>query len=318
VADNCTDDTAAVARASGAEVIERHDATKFGKGYALDFGVQHLSLEPPEIVIIIDADCRVEGGAIDQLALTSAATGRPVQALHMMISPIKSLVNHQVPEFAGRVKLWLRQLGLTALGLPCLLMGTGMAFPWHVVRSADLTSGSIVEDLRLGLELSLAGYSPIFCSSARVTSEFPSSIKGARIQRKRWEQGHIDMILKDAPRMFFQAIARRNWSALALTLDLAVPPLSLLGILIASVFAATALAGFFGFAYAALTVSTATLLAFMGAIFLAWLRCGRDVLPGSAILSIAPYVVGKLRLYRQVLSRKTDAQWNRTDRTKSE
>ena len=91
----------------------------------------------------------------------------------MMTSPKKSLVNHQVAEFAARVTLSLRQRGLSALGLPCQLMGTGMAFPWEVVHTADFTSGSIVEDLKLGLELSLAGQSPIFCPSACVTSEFP-------------------------------------------------------------------------------------------------------------------------------------------------
>ena len=42
IADNCTDDTAAVAAACGAEVIERRDAAKRGKGYALDFGLRHL------------------------------------------------------------------------------------------------------------------------------------------------------------------------------------------------------------------------------------------------------------------------------------
>src|SRR4029077_10387036 len=37
VADNCTDTTAALARAAGAEVLERNDPTRRGKGYALAF-----------------------------------------------------------------------------------------------------------------------------------------------------------------------------------------------------------------------------------------------------------------------------------------
>src|SRR5271155_3397908 len=37
VADNCTDDTAAVAKLAGAEVAERNDPAKIGKGYALDW-----------------------------------------------------------------------------------------------------------------------------------------------------------------------------------------------------------------------------------------------------------------------------------------
>jgi cellulose synthase/poly-beta-1,6-N-acetylglucosamine synthase-like glycosyltransferase len=318
VADNCTDDTAAVARTGGAEVIERHDETKLGKGYALDFALRHLGLDPPEIVVFVDADCRVETGAIDELVVTSARTGRPVQALHIMTSPEKSLVNNQVAEFAGRVKLCLRQRGLSALGLPCPLMGTGMAFPWEVVCTADFASGSIVEDLKLGLELSLAGYPPIFCPSACVISEFPSSIKGTRTQRKRWEQGHIDMILRDAPRLFCLAITHRNWNLLALTLDLAVPPLSLLVILVGGIFVVAAGVAFFGFSSAAFVVSTAVVVALVIAIFIAWLECGRDILPTRAVLSIASYVMGKIGLYYQVLLGKGNAQWNRTDRTRLE
>ena len=318
VADNCTDNTADIARGQDAEVIERHDTTKIGKGYALDRGLKHLSLDPPDIVIIIDADCRVEGGTIEQLALTCATTGRPAQAVNVVTSPTKSLVNHKVAEFAGRVKRWLRPLGLSVLGLPCQLTGTGMAFPFNVLRSADLTSGSITEDLKLGLELSLAGYSPVFCQSARVTSEFPSSVKGTRSQRKRWEQGHIDMILKDALRLVALAIARYNWRLLALTLDFAVPPLSLLGILIVGMLALTLLAVFFGLSPAPLILTTATLLEFIVAIFLAWLICGRDLLPASSIFSLVTYMMGKVGLYSQILFGKANAQWDRTDRNKQD
>jgi glycosyltransferase involved in cell wall biosynthesis len=152
VADNCTDDTAAIATAGGADVVERKDATKHGKGYALDWGIRRLRMNPPEIVIIIDADCTLMGGAIDQLALTCATTGRPVQALDLMTAPTASQINHQVAEFAWRVKNWVRPLGLRVLKLPCQLMGTGMAFPWEIIGSADLGNGSLVEDLRLGLD----------------------------------------------------------------------------------------------------------------------------------------------------------------------
>ena len=126
---------------------------------------------------------------------------------------------------AGRVKNWVRPLGLMALKLPCQLMGTGMAFPWDVVRSADLASGRIVEDLKLGLDLALSGSPPLFCPSAVVTSEFSVSVKGADAQRERWEYGHINLILTLAPRLLYLAILRGNLGLLALTLDMAVPPL---------------------------------------------------------------------------------------------
>lgn len=86
VADNCTDDTAQLAREAGAEVVERHDARLRGKGYALDFGVRHLTNQPPEVVIVVDADCQVgEGQSSAWRGATEVA--RPVQALYLMYAP---------------------------------------------------------------------------------------------------------------------------------------------------------------------------------------------------------------------------------------
>ena len=47
VADNCSDETRAIAESEGAEVISRKDLVHRGKGYALDFGVRHLEQDPP-------------------------------------------------------------------------------------------------------------------------------------------------------------------------------------------------------------------------------------------------------------------------------
>ena len=175
VADNCTDDTASIASAHGVQVIERRDMTKRDKGFALDFGIRHLALDPPEILIMLDADCRLADNAIYELAMTCAATCRPVQALYRMLAPSDSSNNLQVAEFTWRVKNWLRPLGLKALGLPCQLMGTGMAFPWDAIRRVDLASNWHVEDLKLGIDLASQGRLPLFCPTARVTSQFGAS-----------------------------------------------------------------------------------------------------------------------------------------------
>jgi cellulose synthase/poly-beta-1,6-N-acetylglucosamine synthase-like glycosyltransferase len=278
--------------------------------------VRHLSSNPPGVVIIVDADCRLADGAVDSLTSACAMTGRPAQALYLMTAPLHSQVNHQVAEFSWRVKNWLRPLGLRALKLPCQLMGTGMAFPWDVIHSADLGNAQIVEDLKLGLDLTLAEHPPVFCPSARVTSEFPSSEKGTGTQRKRWEQGHLDMIFKTAPRLLAIALARRDRDLLAITLDLAVPPLSLLGMLVLGIFGFTFLHAIFSQSFAALAISTTSLLAFTAATLLAWLTCGRDVLPASAFLLLPSYAFRKLKLYRQLVLGRIDSQWTRTDRTK--
>jgi cellulose synthase/poly-beta-1,6-N-acetylglucosamine synthase-like glycosyltransferase len=318
VADNCTDDTAVIAAAAGAEVIERQDPTRIGKGYALDFGISHLSSDPPDVVIIIDADCRLGPEAISHLASACAATRRPAQALYLMTTPEESQINHQVAEFAWRVKNWLRPLGLSALGMPCQLMGTGMAIPWDVVRLSDLANGWIVEDLKLGLDLAAAGHAPLFCPAARVTSQFATSVTGAKVQRSRWEQGHIHTILATVPRLLARAVAQRNWALLALTLDLAVPPLSLLVVLTVGLFGVIVLlTALFGLSVPAVTISTLSVVALLLATILAWFKCGRDILPARRIPLIATYILSKLGLYRRIVLGRVDAKWVRTDRKNS-
>ena len=317
VADNCTDDTAAVARLSGAEVVDRQDSERIGKGYALDWGLRHLTKDPPDIVVMIDADCRLAKGSIGRLTGVCSMTWRPVQALYLMTVPDGSRINKQIAAFGWRVKNWVRPLGLGGLGLPCQMVGTGMAFPWPVIRTVDLASGWIVEDLKLGLDLAAAGHPPLFCPSARVTSQFAESARGADIQRSRWEHGHIMTILKLAPRMLCIAITRANFSLLALTLDLAVPPLSLLALLLILMFAMTGVAALLGVGSSALMISTACLVGFATTVGLAWNSYGRDVLPARAISSVPFYILAKLGLYGQILFGKKTAQWMRTDRTKT-
>jgi len=318
VADNCTDDTAAVAAQCGAEVVERHDIIRLGKGYALDFGLRSLHSDPPEVVIFIDADCRIGDNALDELASTSVAYHGPVQASYLMRAPAGAPMGYQVAEFAWRVKNWLRPLGLRALHLPCQLMGSGMAFPWNVIRSVNLANDFVVEDLKLGLDLASMGYAPLFCPSAEVTSEFAASATGARTQRERWEGGHLGLILTAVPSLLNKAVSARNWRLLALALDLAVPPLSFLALLIVGTFATTLLYAFLSSSWIAATLSAGSLAAFALAGGLAWLTCGRDVVPLRALSSIARYVLVKIGLYRFILSNKSHIKWIRTDRTTSQ
>jgi cellulose synthase/poly-beta-1,6-N-acetylglucosamine synthase-like glycosyltransferase len=255
---------------------------------------------------------------INRLLAACVTAQRPVQALYLMTAPAPAQVKQRVAEFAWRVKNWLRPLGLMKLHLPCQLMGTGMAFPWQVIASANLANGWVVEDLKLGLDLALDGHPPLFCPSALVTSQFASSASGARSQRERWERGHISMIVTTVPQLLYGAIAHRNWNLLALTLDLLVPPLSLLAMLVVGIVTVTAVCALHGFSSLALTVSAASLATFVLAAFLAWLIHGRDLVPLRAMISIPFYILGKLGLYRIKLFNKTGAQWIRTDRTKSQ
>lgn len=317
IADNCDDDTAEIAAAHGAEVLVRYDKVKIGKGYALAWGLSHLQSDPPDFVVFIDADCRVQLDMLSMLRPACRYHRRPVQACFMMRSQDGSPINHSLAEFAWIIKNWVRPLGLRALGFPVQLMGTGMIFSWADINSVSLASGHIVEDLKLGLDLAERGRAARFSPFVVVTSYFPTSEQGTQTQRQRWVHGHLSMIAKTAPRRFLTAIRQFNLEYFVLLLDLIVPPLTLLALMVASVAGLSALAFLLGASPVAATISALNLLAFIIAVVMAWLRFGRDALSVGQIGRLVPLFFEKIRLYSKIASGKTSKEWIRTDRDKT-
>jgi cellulose synthase/poly-beta-1,6-N-acetylglucosamine synthase-like glycosyltransferase len=312
VADNCSDRTADIARQHGAEVVERFSDLR-GKGYALAFGVDHLRLDPPDMVVVVDADCQLSAGGLDRLAATLARTGRPVQALYLMRSAAGACLGRRLAEFAWRVRNQLRPAGWQRLGLPCQLMGTGMAFTWNMLLEAPLANGSIVEDLKLGIDLACAGTSPVFCPEVLVTSQFPDSAAGAASQRTRWEHGHLEMILREVPAMVGTALVRGDLRLLGLALDLVVPPLALLASLLALVWVLALATWLAGADSDVLAFVSALFVVFVSAVFAAWLQRGRELVRFAELLSIPWYMAAKMPLYLRFLVGRQKT-WVRTDR----
>lgn len=313
VADNCSDRTAELARRAGADVVERSHAQLRGKGYALDCGVQALSAAPPEVVIIVDADCIVGAGAIARLASLAACHHRPVQALYLMHTAAASGPLKKIAEFAWIVKNKVRPLGWSRLGWPCQLMGSGMAFKWQTIAAARLATGHIVEDMKLGMELALAGCAPMFCPDALVHSHFPTSQEGVASQRTRWEHGHLSMIASTVPRTLLAAVRRASPSLLAFGLDLCVPPLALLTLLVCGLTGLSLLLALCGGPVAPLALGVLADAALGVAILLAWWRHGRAVLSGKELALAAVYVASKIPLYFRFLFQRQVA-WVRSKR----
>ena len=159
VADNCTDETALRARSAGATVVERHDLSLVGKGFAISRGLEHLAASPPDVVIIVDADCQISPGGVALLARRAAQSGRPIQAEYLLGAPESQSPMAVVSALAVLLRNRIRPRGLDRLGLPCHLTGSGMAFPWNVLRAAPETGANLVEDLVMGIDLALLGAS---------------------------------------------------------------------------------------------------------------------------------------------------------------
>ncbi len=313
VADNCSDATAAIAAACGAQVVTRTDTQRRGKGYALDHGIRHLAAAPPEVVLIVDADCHMGAGSVDRLVRECAATLRPVQALYLMQSPAAASLKTRIAEFAWAVRNEARPLGCARLGLPCQLMGSGMAFPWALIAGAQLASGHIVEDMQLGLDLAAAGTPPRFCHAARVTSVFPETEEGAVAQRTRWEHGHLGMIASRGLPMLARGLFSGRPALVAMALDLSVPPLASLVLLLLLATLGTAALWAFGgpalpFGLCVLAWVLVTL-----AIAVAWRRVARHIVSLRELMSVPGYVLAKLPIYLKLFTAR-QMEWVRTKR----
>ncbi len=313
VADNCSDHTAHIAREAGAEVTERfHDELR-GKGYALDHGIRQLAEDAPDVVIIVDADCYLGAQALETIARSCVQSNRPVQALYLMHAPEGGGPMRKIAEFAWLVKNLVRPLGFQKLGQPCQLMGTGMAFTWQQISQANLATGHIVEDMKLGVDLAEAGQPPLFCPEAMVYSFFPSSDSGVSTQRTRWEHGHLSVIQSYVPRLLGGAVTHRNAALAALALDLSVPPLALLVMLVVLAWGVNAIIWLAWGLVWPLLLASLLVVSIAVSVLLAWSGYGRKVIGLSELLGAFGYVARKLPLYVKFLFNRQVA-WVRSKR----
>jgi len=313
VADNCTDGTAGRARAAGAEVVERHDPARRGKGHALAFGREHLADDPPAVVIVLDADCRAEPGALARLAQAAAARAAAVQALYLLAPVGDAPAMVQVSGFAFMVKNLIRQRGLSRIGAPVPLGGTGMALPWSLFRDAPLGGSHLVEDLALSVALARAGHPPRFVSEAVIWSE-PAGADATLIQRARWEGGFLQVARGQGLSLVAEAVRRARPGLLWMGLHVLTPPLTLLValeiVLVAPVLLLCMVTGRAG----ALVGSAGLLLLLAGVVLVAWGMHGRRWLSPRALVRLPFYLLWKMPGYLRLARGRGPSGWIRTER----
>ncbi len=316
VADNCSDRTADIARGFGVTVVERSSDTERGKGFALDFGIRYLERQEdkPEIVVILDADCMMEDGALGQLKAQVKKTGLSAQACYLMKSDGIDRITIKISEFAFLVKNKIRLRGLARLNMPVPLTGTGMAFPWVAIVNAKLATGEIVEDMRLGVELVEQGRGARYVDDALVYSFFPTNEAAEKTQRERWEHGHMDIIRQFVPRLFRRAVADKNIEAFVMMLDLLVPPLSLLVFILCGGFAIFFFVGLILGQWWQFNLIFDYLMFTLFTVIIVWFLFARSILTVLELAKIPVYMIKKITVYIAYFVKK-QTSWIRTGRS---
>ena len=314
IADNCSDDTAAVARRAGAMVLTRVDPARPGKGQALAFAFARLLDDGlADALVVVDADTVVTPNLLRAFDARIAAGATALQADYGVANPLESwrtrLLTLAFALFHG-----VRSLGRARLGLSAGLRGNGMCFTTGALRAVPHDAGSIVEDLEQGIALGLAGIRVTYVPEARVLGEMPAGPAAAAGQRRRWEGGRRALVRRHLGPLLRAAWRRRSLVALDLGLDSLVPPLAdLVGLVALGLMASLGL-------HLAGGTPTVAVVAFAGAALAIGVYLARGLaisglgVRGLMALATAPaYLAWKLVLRRGRYARAA-APWVRTPR----
>ena len=229
IADNCTDDTAAAARAAGATVWERSAPEARGKGQALAWAIERLWRERPAagMVAIVDADCLASPNLLTAFDERLRGGAAAAQAVYDVANPEAS--PSAALRWAGFALMHrVRPRGRAALGLSADLFGTGMAFRASTLREHPWRSFSVTEDAEYHLALVEAGERVAFVADARVESPMPTTARAAGAQQLRWESGNAALARRSVGRLVLAGLRRRDPQRLHAGLEQLVPPQTVL------------------------------------------------------------------------------------------
>lgn len=311
IADNCSDDTAAKARAAGAEVFERNDLVHRGKGQALDWtlSAHRDTLAKKGIIALVDADMIIHPRFLAELAASFADPGmKVVQSLNTVANPDASW--RAAFGYMGFTTInFVRPAGRAWLGGTAELRGSGMAFRAPVLLSYGWPAHSIAEDIEFSKRLLLDGILIGFNPAAKVTSDIPLQASQANVQQQRWEGGKMHIIRTYLPQTFRHALAHPSIAHFDALLDLLVPPQSMLFALLLLAFAMAAVvhpvwAGLIAACGFSVAFCITTGLLLQRAPLKVWLY----------LLALPVFLAWKIPLYSGLLLRRGGQDWNRTPR----
>lgn len=200
VADNCTDNTAAIAAARGAVVYERQNREQVGKGYALNFLLRKVKEERPEErydgYFVFDADNLLDPHYVTEMNKVFS-NGNPVVTSYRNT---KNFGDNWIT--AGYGLYFLRESEYLNrprdyLGVSCAISGTGFLFSGELLKKlGGWNYFLLTEDLEFSADLIARGEKVAYCGSAMIYDEQPTGFKQSLVQRSRWVKGYLQVVAK--------------------------------------------------------------------------------------------------------------------------
>lgn len=222
VADNCTDNTAGLVRGLGEHVIERHDLSHIGKGYALTFLLNQMielgQVDRYDAFMVFDAD-----NLLDEHYITEMNNG--FHAGYKILTSYRNSKNFSENWVSSGSALWfIRQSRFLnssrmVFGVSCHVGGTGFMFSREIMERNDGWKFHLLtEDMEFTLDSILHGDRIGYCGTAILYDEQPVSFAQSWRQRVRWSKGFLQVFRYYGPALLRRAIVERDFSAVDLTI----------------------------------------------------------------------------------------------------
>lgn len=192
-ADNCTDETARVARERGAIVYERFDKVRVGKGYVLEMLLDKLKSDPHEAYLVLDADNILDSNYLREINATFTDG-------YEIVTSYRNSKNFGDNWISAGYALWfLRESrylneARCAIGSSCAVSGTGFLFSEKIRREiGGWHYFLLTEDIEFTIDNVVRGHKVGFARNAVLYDEQPTSFRQSWRQRLRWSKGYLQV-----------------------------------------------------------------------------------------------------------------------------
>lgn len=216
LADNCTDQTAEVARGLGARVLEFHresENSPTGKPIALQKALQELKgyQEKYDLVMFFDADNLVDANLFTEVNsqyVDAQGTADVIQCYLGAKNRMGLVALFYYMSYTITNRFF--QFAKNRMGLNCVIGGTGFAVnAQYLYERGGWTSMSLTEDFELQVEATCEGRRILWNHNVRIYDEKPTRFRASFRQRVRWAQGHWFVAFKNTGRLVGALFHRR-------------------------------------------------------------------------------------------------------------
>lgn len=235
VADNCTDNTAEIARSCGAIVYERFNKVLVGKGYALDYAFNKIKEDEGDYTaydgyFIFDADNVIDRNYVREMNKTFDQGYR-------VVTSYRNSKNFDTNWITSGYSLWFCREAKylnnprMILKTSCAVSGTGFLTSSEIIKkNGGWKCNLLTEDIQFSVVNILEGEKIGYCDSAMFYDEQPETFKQSWNQRMRWSKGFYQVMFKYGRELIAMAFKKRQMFVSCYDMFMTLAPATLLSV----------------------------------------------------------------------------------------